>query len=107
MAETDRARHGLAAKSLVMRQTSSIASPPAYVALLRGINVGGHKLVKMDVLRHALQSMGLAEVSTYLQSGKVEFKARAEAPVWRGGSRKRCCASLGFPCGSWRGPRKK
>jgi uncharacterized protein (DUF1697 family) len=46
-----------------------------YVALLRGINLGGHKKIKMDELRASLSAMGFAEVKTYIQSGNVVFKA--------------------------------
>jgi uncharacterized protein (DUF1697 family) len=43
-----------------------------YVALLRGINVGGHR-VKMDRLRGMFQDMGFTDVSTYIASGNVVF----------------------------------
>ena len=46
-----------------------------YVALLRGINVGGKNLVKMDDLRAAFESMGFADVATYIASGNVLFRA--------------------------------
>jgi uncharacterized protein (DUF1697 family) len=46
-----------------------------YVALLRGINVGGKNLVKMTDLRAAFESMGLADVATYIASGNVLFRA--------------------------------
>jgi uncharacterized protein (DUF1697 family) len=48
---------------------------PVYVALLRGINLGGHKKIKMDELRASLAALGFAEVKTYIQSGNVVFKA--------------------------------
>jgi uncharacterized protein (DUF1697 family) len=46
-----------------------------YLALLRGINVGGKNLVKMADLRSAVEEMGLDEVATYIQSGNVLFRA--------------------------------
>jgi uncharacterized protein (DUF1697 family) len=46
-----------------------------YLALLRGINVGGKNLVKMADLRAAFEKMGLDEVATYIQSGNVLFTA--------------------------------
>ncbi|MGM7700535.1 DUF1697 domain-containing protein [Pseudalkalibacillus sp. Hm43] len=46
-----------------------------YIALLRGINVGGHKKVKMDNLREIFTSMGFENVKTYIQSGNVIFEA--------------------------------
>ncbi len=44
-----------------------------YVALLRGINVGGTKRVAMTDLRSALGSLGFEDVSTVLQSGNAVF----------------------------------
>lgn len=48
---------------------------PTYVALLRGINVGGHNRMKMDELRAVCGSIGLSDVRTYIQSGNVIFEA--------------------------------
>jgi uncharacterized protein (DUF1697 family) len=45
-----------------------------YVALLRGINVGGKTLVKMAELRACLETLGLDHVSTYIASGNVLFE---------------------------------
>ena len=50
-----------------------------YVALLRGINVGGHKIIKMDQLRKAFEEMGFGDVATYVQSGNVVFKSPKKA----------------------------
>jgi uncharacterized protein (DUF1697 family) len=47
-----------------------------YVALLRGVNVGGQRRIPMADLRAALSSSGLGGVRTYLQSGNVIFDAR-------------------------------
>jgi uncharacterized protein (DUF1697 family) len=46
-----------------------------YVALLRGINVGGKTLVKMDALKACLEELGLDNVSTYIASGNVLFES--------------------------------
>ncbi len=46
-----------------------------YLALLRGINVGGKNLVKMADLRVAVEEMGFADVATYIQSGNLLFSA--------------------------------
>jgi uncharacterized protein (DUF1697 family) len=43
-----------------------------YLALLRGINVGGNTL-KMDWLRDACEQLGLGDVRTYVQSGNIVF----------------------------------
>ncbi len=45
------------------------------VSLLRGINVGGHRKVRMDELKDLYQSLGLKDVTSYLQSGNVLFKS--------------------------------
>jgi uncharacterized protein (DUF1697 family) len=44
-----------------------------YVALLRGINVGGKNKIKMAELKRALEAINLCNVSTYLQSGNIFF----------------------------------
>lgn len=46
---------------------------PSHVALLRGINLGGHHQVAMADLRSLLTTLGHAEVATYIQSGNVVF----------------------------------
>lgn len=49
-----------------------------YVALLRGINVGGNRKVPMAELRHVFENQGFADVSTYINSGNVIFSADIE-----------------------------
>jgi uncharacterized protein (DUF1697 family) len=44
-----------------------------YVALLRGINVGGKNLIKMADLRACFEGHGYHDVATYIQSGNVLF----------------------------------
>jgi uncharacterized protein (DUF1697 family) len=46
-----------------------------YVAFLRGINVGGHHIVKMENLRELFAAMNFENVGTYIQSGNVIFEA--------------------------------
>jgi uncharacterized protein (DUF1697 family) len=46
-----------------------------YIALLRGINVGGHRKVPMADLRQLLTNAGLENVQTYIQSGNVIFQS--------------------------------
>ena len=50
----------------------------AYVALLRGVNVGGNSL-KMGWLREACEEIGLQGVRTYVQSGNIVFSSRLGA----------------------------
>lgn len=45
----------------------------AYIALLRGINVGGHRKVPMAELRDVLTKSGLHNVKTYIQTGNIFF----------------------------------
>lgn len=47
-----------------------------YLALLRGINVGGKNLVKMPDLRSVFEGLGCQGVSTYIQSGNVLFESK-------------------------------
>jgi uncharacterized protein (DUF1697 family) len=49
----------------------------SYVALLRGINVGGKNVIPMAALRRSFESMGLSAVRTLLASGNVVFRAPA------------------------------
>jgi uncharacterized protein (DUF1697 family) len=44
-----------------------------YVALLRGINVGGKNLIRMSELRGCFEQHGFRDVATYIQSGNVLF----------------------------------
>jgi uncharacterized protein (DUF1697 family) len=51
-----------------------------YVALLRGINVGGKNLIKMAGLKTALEKSGFTGVSTYIQSGNALFESEIKEP---------------------------
>ena len=51
-----------------------------HIALLRGINVGGHKKVPMADLRAALEDAGFEDVKTYVQSGNVALTAKERSP---------------------------
>jgi len=52
-----------------------------YVALLRGINVGGKNPVAMAELRACLEELGLEDVATYIQSGNVVFGSSGSGPT--------------------------
>ena len=62
------------------RSTSRVCTvrtmPARYVALLRGINVGGKNKVAMADLREAFEDGGHEAVQTYIQSGNVVFESR-------------------------------
>jgi uncharacterized protein (DUF1697 family) len=47
-----------------------------FVALLRGVNVGGNNIIKMSSLKTSFEKMGFANVSTYINSGNILFKAK-------------------------------
>ncbi len=49
-----------------------------YISLLRGINIGGHKKIKMDSLRENFSSLGYSNIKTYIQSGNIVFCSREE-----------------------------
>lgn len=48
------------------------------IGLLRGVNIGGHHKVGMAELRSLCESLGLAGARTFLQSGNVIFRTRAQ-----------------------------
>jgi uncharacterized protein (DUF1697 family) len=54
---------------------------PTLVSLLRGVNVGGAHMIKMDALRGLYESLGLRKVETLLQSGNVVFTTQAKDRV--------------------------
>jgi uncharacterized protein (DUF1697 family) len=56
-----------------------VADATTWVALLRGVNVGGRKMVAMADLRDVLTALGFAGARTVLQSGNLVFRARARA----------------------------
>jgi len=51
-----------------------------WIALFRGINVGGHNILPMKELKVALEGMGCSAVSTYIQSGNVVFAHKESHP---------------------------
>ena len=54
---------------------------PVYIALLRGINIGPHKRMKMEKLRASCEELGFTGVKTYIQSGNLIFKAPRLSPA--------------------------
>ncbi|EMY62763.1 DUF1697 domain-containing protein [Leptospira terpstrae] len=46
-----------------------------YIALFRGINVGGNRKVEMKKLKGLFESLGYTEVSTYINSGNILFES--------------------------------
>ena len=79
-----------------------------YVALLRGINVGGKNITKMAALKACLEEAGLDRVETFIQSGNVVFETRqkslarltaqidaAIAQPWASIRESSCCPVIG------------
>jgi uncharacterized protein (DUF1697 family) len=54
---------------------------PTFAAMLRGINVGSGKIVKMERLRASLEALGFDNVRTYVQSGNAVFESERKSPA--------------------------
>ena len=52
----------------------------AMISLLRGVNVGGHHMIRMEALRALYESIGLKGAKTYVQSGNVVFRTSEQNP---------------------------
>jgi uncharacterized protein (DUF1697 family) len=63
----------LAGAAILVRQSLSMGMQ-VVVALLRGVNVGGNNLIRMEALRSLCESLKLRDACTYLQSGNVVFR---------------------------------
>jgi uncharacterized protein (DUF1697 family) len=53
----------------------------AHIALLRGVNLGGHRAVAMADLRELATALGFREVRTLLNSGNLVFESKARSPA--------------------------
>jgi uncharacterized protein (DUF1697 family) len=68
-----------------------------YVSLLRGINVGGNKRIKMDALRQSFEGLGFEQVKTFIQSGNVVYKSgKASTTALSNNIEKRLLDDFGF-----------
>jgi uncharacterized protein (DUF1697 family) len=67
-----------------------------YVALLRGINVGGNNLIRMADLRACLEADGFEEVKTYIQSGNVVFTASGSSATLTARLERTLSARFGY-----------
>ena len=47
-----------------------------FVALLRGVNVGGNNMISMSLLKQSFEAMGFTDVVTYINSGNIIFKSK-------------------------------
>ena len=57
----------------VKRSKSSLN---VFVALLRGVNVGGNNMISMRALKESFETMGFTQVTTYINSGNIVFKTK-------------------------------
>ena len=60
--------------------TAHRTSDTAWLALLRGINVGGRNVIRMAELRSCFEAEGFRDVVTYIQSGNVIFRSASSGP---------------------------
>jgi uncharacterized protein (DUF1697 family) len=52
------------------------------IALLRGINVSGHKMIKMEELKKVLSELNFTNIRTYIQSGNIVFESEKSDPAY-------------------------
>ncbi len=68
-----------------------------FIALLRGINVGGNKRVPMAELRALGEGLGFTQVATYIQSGNLVFTASGTAAKHDAALERVLAKHFGFP----------
>lgn len=71
---------------------------PALIALLRGVNVGGNKLVSMAGLRSMLDELGFPGARTLLQSGNLIFESRRKPAALESLLQREANERLGLDC---------
>ena len=49
---------------------------PVFISMLRGLNLGGHNIIKMEALRTLYESLGMTNPQTLIQSGNVVFSTK-------------------------------
>jgi len=52
------------------------SSSNVFVALLRGVNVGGNNMISMSALKKSFESLGFTDVLTYINSGNLIFRTK-------------------------------
>ena len=70
--------------TILSPRNNKIATQPTmetYIALLRGINVSGQKMIKMEELKRMLASLNFNNVRTYIQSGNITFNCAKSDPA--------------------------
>lgn len=69
---------------------------PTYIALLRGVNVGGN-ILKMDRLRELCAVLGAKNARTYVQSGNIVFEAAGSPSSWEAKLEKKLAGESRLP----------
>ena len=65
--------------------------------MLRGINVGGNRRIKMDALRQSFEALGFEQVKTFIQSGNAVYKSqKTSATMLSNKIEKRLFQDFGF-----------
>ena len=54
----------------------SKSTSTVFVALLRGVNVGGNNMISMSSLKQSFETLGFSDVATYINSGNIIFKSK-------------------------------
>lgn len=67
-----------------------------YIALLKGVNVGGHNKIPMSKLRELLTKEGFQNVQTYIQSGNIIFQSSDKTDVIENNIQKAIHVHFGF-----------
>jgi uncharacterized protein (DUF1697 family) len=68
-----------------------------YVALLRGINVGGKNPIRMPALKACFEEQGFADVGTYIASGNVLFSASGSSRALTRKIEQTLATTFGYP----------
>ena len=55
---------------------NKLKEPNVFVALLRGVNVGGNNMISMSALKKSFEGIGFTHVTTYINSGNIIFKTK-------------------------------
>ncbi|MDR2811422.1 MAG: DUF1697 domain-containing protein [Tannerellaceae bacterium] len=64
-----------------MRTNKNVVEKIDYLVLLRGINVGGNNIIKMNYLKKLFEELGFSDIKTYIQSGNILFKDTEEDKI--------------------------
>ena len=59
-----------------LRSMARSSAATIFAALLRGVNVGGNNIISMKSLKTSFEQMGFSDVSTYINSGNILFRAK-------------------------------